>query len=307
MGSPRSAPSLAMEMSEWQPARTTAAGVPASDTCRSFGESAFTIFTGTSWSVVSVPVLSKSTESILPANGTRYGSVQKMPAFMSAISAVLTAIAVCIGRERGTTDVMMITHLSSNSCVVRSPFSSPRLKTYAEATRAKHRRMNRASNVSLESSPTFCCENSIICMSSPCADEKPARRTKHRQPPSGVGGTPPLDASFAAPACATVISVVPAKSTETRSAPCTSSGWSPFSPPSASFICGTDSPVSDASFATAEPRSSTQSQGTTSFEPPSLAGAVPAAGAEGSLGGVREMRSPGRMDVVDRFSHLPVR
>eukprot|EP00966_Prymnesium_polylepis_P088969 2059014-Prymnesium_polylepis.1 len=48
-----------------------------------------------------------------------------MPAFIRAISAVLTAMAVCIGSERGTTEVTMITHLSSSSCVVRSPFSSP--------------------------------------------------------------------------------------------------------------------------------------------------------------------------------------
>ena len=89
----------------------------------------FTTPTGTSWSVVKVPVLSKRQWLIFPAKGTRKGSVQKMPAFMSAIKAVFTAMAICTGSCRGTTEVMMMTHLSRSSCVVRSPFSSPFFST----------------------------------------------------------------------------------------------------------------------------------------------------------------------------------
>ena len=66
-------------------------------------------------SVVSVPVLSKKVCVTVPAYGTRYGSVQKTCAFISAISAVLTASAVCIGSSGGTTDVMISTALSSSS------------------------------------------------------------------------------------------------------------------------------------------------------------------------------------------------
>ena len=35
----------------------------------------------------------------------------------------------CSGRWRGTTEVMMMTHFNNSSWVVRSPFSSPALKT----------------------------------------------------------------------------------------------------------------------------------------------------------------------------------
>ena len=51
------------------------------------------------------------------------------------------------------------------------------LKTKAEAASAKTSRMRSASIVSFESSPTFCCENSIIIISSPCAERKPERST----------------------------------------------------------------------------------------------------------------------------------
>lgn len=71
-----------------------------------------------------------------------YGSVQKIPAFVRAMSAVLTAIAICMGKWRGTTEVIMITHLSSSSWVVRSPFSSPIFNTYLhnnqEQSKADH-------------------------------------------------------------------------------------------------------------------------------------------------------------------------
>ena len=204
IGSPRrSADWSSIAMREWQPAMTTAASLDAADTSTSLitptelasaaspalpalpssavprvpSELPLTMPTGTSLSVVRVPVLSKSTASILPAVGTRYGSVHMTPAFISAISAVFTARAVCIGRWRGTTDVTMMTHLRSSSCVVRSPFSSPFLNTKPLAISAKMSRMKSASRVSLESSPTFCCENSIIIISSPWAERKPERST----------------------------------------------------------------------------------------------------------------------------------
>ena len=47
----------------------------------------------------------------LPAKGTLNGSVQNTWALCSAISAVLTARAVCIGSSGGTTEVRIKTHL----------------------------------------------------------------------------------------------------------------------------------------------------------------------------------------------------
>ena len=44
-------------------------------------------------------------------------------------------------------------------------------------------------SVSLESPLTFCCENSIICTSSPWDELKPVRSAMARHPPSGVAGT----------------------------------------------------------------------------------------------------------------------
>ena len=46
-----------------------------------------------------------------------------------------------------------------------------------EEMMAKTSRMRSAKKVSTESSETFCCENSIIIISSPCADRKPDRST----------------------------------------------------------------------------------------------------------------------------------
>ena len=66
-------------------------------------------------SVVSVPVLSNKQCVTLPARGTRKGSVQKTLALKSAMSAVLTASAVCIGSSGGTTEVRIRTH-RSKSC-----------------------------------------------------------------------------------------------------------------------------------------------------------------------------------------------
>ena len=54
---------------------------------------ALTTHSGRRRSEVRVPVLSKRTASTLPAKGTRYGSVQKIPFFISAIKAVFTAAA----------------------------------------------------------------------------------------------------------------------------------------------------------------------------------------------------------------------
>lgn len=78
---------------------------------------------------MSVPVLSKRQCSSRPANGTRYGSTAMIPRFISAMSAVFTASAICMGSWRGTTDVTMMTHRSSSSCVVRSPLRRPSRKT----------------------------------------------------------------------------------------------------------------------------------------------------------------------------------
>mmetsp|Transcript_79550 Transcript_79550/g.125473 ORF Transcript_79550/g.125473 Transcript_79550/m.125473 type:complete len:201 (-) Transcript_79550:1651-2253(-) len=89
----------------------------------------FSIPMGTNWSVVSVPVLSNTQTFTLPARGTRKGSVQKTPRFISPINAVFTANAICIGSCFGTVEVMIMTHLMSNSWVVRSPFSSPFFNT----------------------------------------------------------------------------------------------------------------------------------------------------------------------------------
>ena len=61
-----------------------------------------------------------------------------MPLLVRLSSAVFTAMAICIGSCWGTTDVMMITLLSSNWCVVRSPFSIPFFSTYPAATWAHH-------------------------------------------------------------------------------------------------------------------------------------------------------------------------
>ena len=141
--------------------------------------------------------------------------------------------------------------------------------------------------------------------------------------------------------------MVPANMTWTRSRPISSSCLvssavtaSDAAPPPEverrSFICGTLSPVSEASFTTAEPRSSRQSHGTTSsgggtrFLPgggvaAGVATAVdeaasvgePSAVGLGSTGvamaGVAaallasEMRSPGSRSVVERSVHWPWR
>mmetsp|Transcript_3236 Transcript_3236/g.9931 ORF Transcript_3236/g.9931 Transcript_3236/m.9931 type:complete len:260 (-) Transcript_3236:289-1068(-) len=127
---------------------------------------------------------------------------------------------------------------------------------------ANTNKMPSAANVSRVSDPTFCCENSIICMSSPCEDEKPVRRTYATAPPSGGGGGPVVEGGAPGLVGVALTSSVPEKSTDTRSAPWMSRARSGSSVESASFIWGVDSPVSVASFETADPRTSTQSQGT---------------------------------------------
>mmetsp|Transcript_11530 Transcript_11530/g.36838 ORF Transcript_11530/g.36838 Transcript_11530/m.36838 type:complete len:400 (+) Transcript_11530:74-1273(+) len=270
MGSPTSfafvplAPSSAATR-EWHAARTAAAAfVLARSGSGDRGAASLppasrqTTPMGTRRSVVSVPVLSKRQYLTRPAKGTRYGSMAMTPAFIKAISAVFTASAICMGSWRGTTDVTMMTQRSSSSCVVRSPFSSPRLKTYAADAIAKIRRTPSAMSVSRVSEDTFCWENSIICMSSPWADAKPVRSTNATAPPSGGFG-----ASFGAAPAVALTSSVPENRTDTRSAPFMSRHRSEPSGTTASFIWGVDSPVSVASFVTADPRTKTQSQGTT--------------------------------------------
>mmetsp|Transcript_41840 Transcript_41840/g.98010 ORF Transcript_41840/g.98010 Transcript_41840/m.98010 type:complete len:819 (-) Transcript_41840:1372-3828(-) len=289
IGSPSSSAPAEREMSEWQPASTSAVVPSASSTGCCAGHESVPLAeqlglrmpTGTSLSEVSVPVLSKHTASTLPATGSRKGSVQKMPALKSAIRAVFTAMAVCIGKWRGTTEVRMMTHLSRSSCVVRSPFSSPRLKTYADDASAKQKSSISAPIVSFESSETGCCANSIICMSSPCAEEKPERSTKQTAPPSGGAGTEGTEeAEETAEPGVAAMSEVPAKRVCTRCVALTSRRVLPAAPSSWSFICGTDSPVRLASFTTAVPRSSKQSHGTMSRQPPTVGVALAGGAAE---------------------------
>mmetsp|Transcript_25973 Transcript_25973/g.60814 ORF Transcript_25973/g.60814 Transcript_25973/m.60814 type:complete len:331 (-) Transcript_25973:942-1934(-) len=192
--------------------------------------------------------------------------------------------------------------------------------------------MRSAKPVSAESAETCSVENSIICMSSPWLELNPVRSTKHSAPPSGVAMLCParLDCDLVAavtgvPGDATT-TVVPEKSVWTRSRPSISSGRCSSSSPSstlrASFICGTDSPVSVASLTTAEPLNTSRSHGTTSlpggggglFFFPSVESAAPfsflttasPAFFSGTLR-VSEMRSPGTRSVVVSWCHLASR
>lgn len=76
------------------------------------------------------------------------------PTFMSDMRAVLTAMAICTGSWRGTTEVMMMTHLSRSSCVVRSFFSNPLTSTLPADASANARSTSNAKPVSLESADT---------------------------------------------------------------------------------------------------------------------------------------------------------
>ena len=86
------------------------------------------------------------------------------------------------------------------------------------------------------------------------------------------------------------------------------SAWSAWSAGSRSFICGTLSPVSDASLITAEPRRITQSQGTT-CEPSTGGGggggaaaagvaAAPAAAAPPAAAGVTAVAAAGLASLL---------
>mmetsp|Transcript_27783 Transcript_27783/g.93389 ORF Transcript_27783/g.93389 Transcript_27783/m.93389 type:complete len:330 (+) Transcript_27783:3019-4008(+) len=246
-----------------------------------------------------------------------------MPAFINAIKAVFTASAICMGSCRGTTEVTIITHRSTSSCVVRSPLASPALRTYAAETIAKRRRTKSAPSVSRVSEDTCCCENSIICTNSPCDEEKPVRSTNATQPPSGAGGTwsGSLSLMFRRSSLA-LTSSVPEKSTATRSRPWTSSAR-PSSATMASFIWGVDSPVRVASLQTAPPRTTRQSQGTTwtifgtfflgafgssSILPSSLPSS---SGFSGSfalrVARESEIKSPGRSSSESTSVHFPSR
>mmetsp|Transcript_27019 Transcript_27019/g.66904 ORF Transcript_27019/g.66904 Transcript_27019/m.66904 type:complete len:478 (-) Transcript_27019:855-2288(-) len=314
IGSPISLPSTCSN--EWQPPITAAIGAERSCTGRILSGAAGSALEAPaaaevgalitpramSWSVVIVPVLSKKAWVIFPANGTRNGSVQKTCAFISAISAVLTASAVCIGSSGGTTEVMMSTQRSISSYCDFFPSSSPLCSTYPAESSAKKSSRLSSPTVSILSAVTCAVENSIMRISSPCDDEKAVASTKHTQPPSGGGGTsgqlaaaPSPSSSEAAAASECCISIVPEKSVWTRWADLMSRGAAATAGVTAraSFICGTDSPVSVDSLTTAAPRSSTQSAGTRVVSLPSAR--------------VREMRSPGRRSVELTDAHAPLR
>lgn len=116
-GSPAVSPS--MHSSELHPARTR----PAASATLVMGVSSSLppaplrppTPTATSSSVVSVPVLSKRQASILPAMGTRNGSVQNTCIFIRVIRLLFTASAVCIGSSGGITDVTMRMQCRSSS------------------------------------------------------------------------------------------------------------------------------------------------------------------------------------------------
>ena len=131
----------------------------------------------TSLSLVSVPVLSKRQVSTLPEMGTRNGSVQNTDARISAMSAVLTAIAVCMGSSGGTTEVRMRMQRSTSSYWLRLPSLRPMMKTFPEAMSAKTSRMKRSTSVSHVSPVTCSDENSIMRISLPCVELNPVWST----------------------------------------------------------------------------------------------------------------------------------
>jgi hypothetical protein len=65
-------------------------------------------------SVVRVPVLSKQQVVTLPASGMRKGSVQHTLRRASATSEALTAMVSSMGNSGGTTEVRIMTQLSSS-------------------------------------------------------------------------------------------------------------------------------------------------------------------------------------------------
>ena len=131
----------------------------------------------TSLSLVSVPVLSNRQVSTFPEMGTRNGSVQNTDARISAMSAVFTAISVCIGSSGGTTDVKMSTHRNTSSYRDRLPSRKPITNTFPEAMSANTSKMNSKTSVSYVSPVTCSEENSIMRISLPCVLEKPVWST----------------------------------------------------------------------------------------------------------------------------------
>mmetsp|Transcript_2955 Transcript_2955/g.9694 ORF Transcript_2955/g.9694 Transcript_2955/m.9694 type:complete len:462 (-) Transcript_2955:1770-3155(-) len=185
-GSPNVFPST--WTNEWHPATTSDAALDASAHGVSSEyspssppapapETGVTTPTATSWSDVSVPVLSNKHVSTLPLIGTRNGSVQNTAAFMSASSAVFTAIAVCIGSSGGTTEVRMRMQRNTSSYCERLPSLRPTTKTCPLATHAKTRRMKSNTSVSHVSPVTCSEENSIMRISFPCVELNPVCRT----------------------------------------------------------------------------------------------------------------------------------
>mmetsp|Transcript_14096 Transcript_14096/g.44126 ORF Transcript_14096/g.44126 Transcript_14096/m.44126 type:complete len:209 (-) Transcript_14096:1244-1870(-) len=190
----------------------------------------------------------------------RKGSVQKICAFISVISAVLTAIAVCSGSSGGTTRVMMSTQRSTSSYWLRLPALRPSLITCAAASSAKPSSNPSRASVSLVSLCTCSELYSIMRMSLPWLERKPVRSATHRQPAEGARIPPAERAPSDARAC---MSVVPLKSTCDLCSPSTASGSRAEAPSlgAASFTSGVDSPVSEASLTTAVPLRMRQSQG----------------------------------------------
>mmetsp|Transcript_32187 Transcript_32187/g.80918 ORF Transcript_32187/g.80918 Transcript_32187/m.80918 type:complete len:300 (+) Transcript_32187:2778-3677(+) len=189
-GSPNVRPST--WTSEWQPAITSDAFTLASGHgCRSpmppppllAPAPAPASFLGvttpiaTSLSEVSVPVLSNRHVSTLPLSGTRKGSVQNTEARMRAMSAVFTAIAVCMGSSGGTTEVRMRIHRNTSSYWLRLPSRSPLMNTCPDANSANTSRMNRSTSVSHVSPVTASELNSIMRINLPCVDPNPVCST----------------------------------------------------------------------------------------------------------------------------------
>ena len=185
---------------------------------------------------------------------------------------------------------------------------------------------------------TFSWEPSIILTNFPWADEKPVRRTNVRHPPSGGEGMSPYSFPWAPfplpppPPVALSSSSLLASSSITASTPLHCSILVPayntcvlcrvfmsrsvpsVSSDSPSFIWGTDSPVSEASLTTVEPRRRRTSAGTTSpssstaFFVSFLSPSFPLASFtfRATLR-VRLMTSPGSKSYVHTLLHPPNR
>mmetsp|Transcript_8587 Transcript_8587/g.34986 ORF Transcript_8587/g.34986 Transcript_8587/m.34986 type:complete len:433 (+) Transcript_8587:2477-3775(+) len=311
IGSPTVFP--ATSASAWQPPSTT----PASsehEAATSFSSTpTLPPLTGetpasTRWSVVMVPVLSKRHASTRPPYGMRKGSVQKICAFISVMSAVLTAMAVWSGSSGGTTRVTISTQRSTSSYCERFPALRPSRMTLAAATSAKRSSSASSASVSLVSLCTFSELYSIMRMRRPWLDRKPVRSATQRQPPFGAR-TPPREAApLVARAC---MSVVPLKSTCALCAPSTESASLAAAPSdgAASFTSGVDSPVSDASLTTAEPLMMRASHGivgsAAGFLAPVPSAALPPAGSPPPQ--LNSKTSPGSSASVLSSTQLPSR